>query len=161
MLKQKFILILLLSIKVYGAPSEIEARKTYLEDIVIWKISDELKLTAKEEKTFTEINKNLNKSKSEINKKLSAITLELNDTNTEELLKQYRKNLIEYNQISLNEYDSIKKLLGTKRFVSYLKIKNELNVKIKSLIIGEKSGDKKEMPIKPLPPPKVIIEQGL
>ena len=54
--------------KSYALTNEAELKKTYLEDIFIWKMSDELKLTAQEERQFTEINKMLNKKKSEINK---------------------------------------------------------------------------------------------
>ena len=142
------------------AANDIEPRKTHLEDIFIWKMSDELKLTAKEEKQFTEIHKTLNKRKFEINKELSELAVRLNDKSGDADLKNYRKLLQSYYQISLDEFDAVKKLLGVKKFIEYVKIKNELNLKMKSLLIGDHSSEKKDSGARPLPAPKVIIEKG-
>ena len=59
----------------------------------------------------------------------------------------------------MEELESMKKLLGDKRLVSYLKIKSELTSKMKSILIGEKASDKREE-AKNLPAPKVIVERG-
>lgn len=142
----------------YSANIETEVKKSHLEDIFIWKISDELKLTAQEERKFTEINKKLNRQKSEINRKIQGSVQSLTETDTDAVLQRHKKLIQEYNNISVSEFDSIKKLLGTKKFISYLKLKNELNSKVKSILIGEKSGDRNERRTKILPPPKVIIE---
>ncbi|MCC2679780.1 MAG: hypothetical protein K0R29_2356 [Pseudobdellovibrio sp.] len=140
------------------ALSDSEIKKNQLEDIFIWKISDELKLTAKEEKTFTEVSKELNRKKSELNRKIQDAIQKLNDKNQEAALQNYRKLMSEYNQLSLKEFDSIKKLLGTQKFAEYLQIKNELTTKVKSILIGERNAEKKDSQAK-LPPPKVIVEK--
>ena len=150
--------IFLFSLNGYTA-GETETRKTHLEDIFIWKMSDELKLTAHEEKDFTEISKILNKNKSELNHKIQEQTQLLTENSTESELKQFKKLLQQYNEISIVEFDSIKKLLGPKKFINYIKIKSELNSKMKSILIGEKIADKKEN-ISKLPAPKVIVERG-
>ncbi|MEQ1723966.1 MAG: hypothetical protein ABL930_12380, partial [Pseudobdellovibrio sp.] len=76
-------------------------------------------------------------------------------------LKAYKKLIQDYNQLTLTEFESIKQLLGTKKFISYLKIKNELATKIKSILIGDKLADnKRDANAKPLPPPKIIIEKS-
>lgn len=137
-----------------------EARKTHLEDIFIWKMSDELKLTAKEEKAFTEILKKLNKEKSELNKKIQAIADQLNDNTPEATLKTYKKLIQDYNQCAIKEFEAVQNLLGNKKFVQYLKVKNELSNKMKSILIGEKVQEKRETASKPLPKPKVIIEKS-
>ena len=49
-----------------------DSRKSYLEDIFIWKVSDELKLSVREEKKFQEIQKDLNKKKSNLNKEIQS-----------------------------------------------------------------------------------------
>lgn len=157
----KFFSILILffySTNTYSANSETEAKKTHLEDIFIWKMSDELKLTAQEEKQFTEINKSLNKKKSEINKKIQDYIQNLKENDSDASLKNYKKLIQEYNQITISEFDLIRKLLGTKKFISYLKIKNELTTKVKSILVGEKNNEKDEKKSKQLPPPKVIVE---
>lgn len=142
------------------ASNDIETKKTYIEDIFIWKMSDELKLTAQEEKKFSEIHKNLNKQKAELNKKIQDTTQQLSDNPI--LAKTLRKAIVEYNQLSLTEFDSMKKLLGAKRFTIYLQFKSELTNKVKSLLTGEKPSEKekKEAPATPLPPPQVIIEKN-
>lgn len=151
------LVILLTTTFVYAAPTESDERKSYLEDIFIWKMSDELKLTTKEEKQFTEIHKTLNKKKSDLNRQIQEAIQKLDDNSSEAELKKYRRLLQDYNQISLMEFDSVKSLLGAKKFVNYVKIKNELTSKVKSILIGERTTDKKELKIK-LPAPKVIVE---
>ncbi len=158
------LLILLLSSTATAAPADTDVKKTYLEDIFIWRMSDELKLSAQDERKFTDIQKNLNTKKSDLNKKIQEVTQQISDESkaqskkTEALLKQYRRLLVDYSQLSLSEFDSIKKLLGAKKFSEYLYIKNELNNKVKSLLVGDK--DKKENPAPQLPPPQIIIEKN-
>ena len=150
---------------IHAFSQDAEVKKTYLEDIFIWRISDELKLSAQDEKKFTEIQKNLNKKKAELNKKIQEATLVIADNSKnstkqiEASLNAYRKLLAEYNQLSLNEFDSLKKLLGSKKFSEYLQIKAELTSKVKSLLIGDKD-KKEEAPATNLPAPKVIVEKN-
>lgn len=144
-----------------AATSENEIRRNHIEDIFIWKISDELKMTVKEEKAFTEINKSLNKKKYDLNRQIQDLAQQLSDKTPqlETKLKEYRKLLLEYNELSLTEYDSIKKLLGSQKFADYIRVKSELNAKLRSILAGERNPDKKEANVK-LPPPKVIIESN-
>jgi predicted transcriptional regulator len=140
------------------ATSESDIKKTQLEDIFIWKMSDELKLTAQQEKAFTELSKSLNKKKSELNKQIQDAVQNLGGKNQEADLLKYRKLINEYSQLSVKEFDSIKRLLGSEKFTEYLKIKYELTSKVKSILVGDKPADKKEQPVS-LPPPKVIVEK--
>lgn len=141
----------------FAAPTDPDERKSYLEDIFIWKMSDELKLTTKEEKQFTEIHKTLNKKKADLNRQIQESIQKLNENSSEAEIKKYRRLLQDYNQISLTEFDSVKKLLGSKKFVSYVKIKNELTSKVKSILIGDRATDRKDIKVK-LPAPRVIVE---
>ena len=138
--------------------SKKEANKNYIEDIFIWKISDELKLSVQEEKAFTEIQKSLNKKKSELNKRIQDSLAALKDNASEADLKKHRQLLQEYNALVLQEFDSIKKALGAAKFTQYLKIKNELTNKMKSILAGE-SASKQNASNKALLAPKVIIEK--
>ena len=141
------------------AVSESEIKKSQLEDIFIWKMSDELKLTAQQEKSFTEISKSLNKQKSELNRQIQETVQGFESAKVKEAaLQKYRRLMADYNQLSIKEFDSIKKLLGSEKFAEYLKIKNDLTSKVKSILIGEKNNEKKE-PIVKLPPPNVIVEK--
>lgn len=158
--KITLVLTIFLTFHAHSKPVDPETKKSYIEDIFIWKISDELKLTVSEEKKFTEISKSLNKKKSELNKKINEAVMNLSSNSSEEALAVYKKLLQEYNQLNINEFDLMKKLLGTKKFISYVKIKYELTNKIKSAILSDKNNeDSVNKPTAPLPPPKVIIEK--
>lgn len=173
----------IIAVSSHGA-SEIETKKTYIEDIFIWRMSDELKLTANEEKKFSEIQKTLNKKKAELNKEIQEATQSFGEISSAEAeatansavsapsstvglqsldakLKKLRRNIKDYNQISLDEFDAMKKLLGTKRFSSYLQIKSDLTSKVKSLLSEDKNVEKpKDLMAPKLPPPTIIIEKN-
>lgn len=155
------IVILLTSYNIFASQVDPETKKTYLEDVFIWKICDELKLSVAEEKKFTEINKSLNKKKSELNKKIQETVFSLSAQNpSEAALSNYKKLIQQYNQLSISEFESIKQILGKDKFVKYLKIKYELTSRIKSALVSDKSGDEKnEKSNLKLPPPKIIIEK--
>ncbi len=142
--------------------SKNRAKKNYLEDIFIWKISDELKLTAKEEKSFSEIIKNLNQKKTDLNRKIQTELEALNSKAADVQLKKYRQLLQEYNQLTITEFDSVKKIFEAQKFIQYLKLKNELTNKMKSILAGEHSDSSKSSESssdKKLPLPRVIIEK--
>jgi hypothetical protein len=140
------------------AASESELKKTQLEDIFIWKMSDELKLTTQQEKSFTELSRSLNRKKTELNRQIQETVQNLGSKNQEADLQKYRRLIAEYSQLSVKEFDSIKRLLGSEKFSEYLKIKYELTTTVKSMLVGEKPSEKKE-PVVNLPPPKVIVEK--
>ena len=152
------------------AHAEIESRKTYLEDIFIWKMTDELKLSVPEEKKFSTIQKDLNKRKGELGKTIqdSVAMLSQNQKQTEAKLNQqlnlHATLIKKYNSLAFEEFSEMRHLLGPKRLIEYLRIKGEINNKMKSLLAGEsefknsteaKSMDKPS----PLPPPQIIIEK--
>lgn len=148
--------------------SQNESRKSYLEDIFIWKMSDELKLTASEEKKFTEIQKNLNQKKLDLNKSIqnsieSFLTVKENAIyDIDKKLDQHFILITKYNQLALDEYQEMRKLLGSNRLLTYLKIKNEITQKVKSILAGDSERKEvkpnKEKLLTTLPPPKVIVE---
>lgn len=137
-----------------------EEKKNQLEELFIWKTSDELKLSTSEEKKFTEIVKTLNKRKADLNQSLHEsvdkfATLKTTKEKEAELTK-YRKNLGTYNKISEEEYDKLKVVLGTERLAQYLKLKQDLTGRIKTMLANPEN---KNVPGKtPLPAPKVTIE---
>lgn len=139
--------------------STITSKKNYLEDIFIWKISDELKLSPKEEKLFSETTKKLNKKKFELMKEIQASVATFGDKTGEGDLKKYRHLLQEYNQLSVEEFDSVKKIFSPQKMVQYLKVKSELNTKMKSLLAGDSGDDKSSATNKKIPKPQVIIEK--
>lgn len=131
--------------------------KNKIEELFIWKISDELRLSTKEEKTFTDLFRELNQKKMDIghhqDEMITRLSLATKEKDRNQLLAEYRQQLAEYNKIQTREFDELKKLLGPERVAKYLFVKRELTNKVKTLL-AEKS-EKKESE---LPPPKVIEE---
>lgn len=149
-----FLLFNLFSVAAFAAE-----KRNQLEELLIWKISDDLKLTSVEEKKFAKILKNLNDEKANLNQALQdsielmnkAATLKTKDIE----LGQYKKLLQSYAKLSEYEIDRLKPLLGVERMVQYLKVKQDLTNKIKSLLSSENGGKSS----KPLPAPQIIEEK--
>ncbi|UYL09039.1 hypothetical protein B9G69_000425 [Bdellovibrio sp. SKB1291214] len=127
---------------------------------MIWKMSDELKLTANEEKKFSEIIKDLNKKKADLNRTLQSsldtLVSSKDAKKRESEFASYKKTLQAFNKISEDELDKLKSLLGTERTIQYLQIKQDLATRIKATLTNPDATMKDEK--KPLPAPKVIIE---
>lgn len=135
-----------------------EDKKNQLEELFIWKTSDELKLSAAEEKKFTDLVKSLNKKKSELNQSLHDSVDKIAGAKTKEKeaeLAKYRKDLGAYNKISEEEFDKLKVILGTERLAQYLKLKQDLTGRIKTMLANPEGA---KAPEKKLPAPKVTIE---
>ena len=151
---------LVLVICLAGFQAFADEKKNQLEELFIWKTSDELKLSSQEEKKFTDIIKSLNKRKSDLNQSLHDSVDKMAAAKTskerEEEMGRYRKNLTAYNKISEEEVDKLKTVLGTDRLAQYLKIKQDLTGRIKGMLANP---EQKSLPVKkPLPSPKVIFE---
>lgn len=141
------------------------AKKNQLEELFIWKLSDELKLGPIEDKKFSTLVRSLNQKKLDNTLKIEQVTKDLlsakSDKEKEQVLKNLKRAYQDYNQLSITELDEMKKLLGIQRLTHYLEVKQELTAKVKSLLI-QKNDDhsKKESTAKKdLPPPKIIEEK--
>jgi hypothetical protein len=151
--------ILILCLFLFSFQAFAEDKKNQLEELFIWKTSDELKLSTSEEKKFTDIVKSLNKRKSDLSLSLhdsvdkiaAAKTTKEKDTE----LTKYRKDLGAYNKISEEEFDKLKTLLGSERLAQYLKLKQDLTGRIKTMLANPENN---KAPDKKLPAPKVIVE---
>jgi hypothetical protein len=122
-------------------------------------MSEELKLSAPEEKKFTEAVKALNQKKSDLNKELQDAVTNMAKADTDkakaEQLKSYKKTLHAYNALSEEEIDKIQTLLGAARAIQYLQIKQDLTNRMKSMLMTPEG----QKPKAPLPAPKVIEEK--
>lgn len=145
----------------FVASANGQEKRNKFEELFLWKVSDELKLTAHEEKQFSDLFKTLGNKKIEIAKAQDDIITQLTKTKLDKdrtgLLTQFRKLLEEYNRIQLQEFDDAKKIFGTERSARYLIVKRDLTNKVKTLI-SEKSAEKEKADKKELPPPKLIEE---
>lgn len=136
-------------------------KRNQLEELLVWKMSDELKLNTQEEKKFTDIVKDINKRKSQFTQELQASLDKMSKAATikeKDLeLGRYRKSLQSYGRMSEEEFDKLKTLLGSERMVQYLQIKQDLTNRIKSMLVNPESTPAKTA--KPLPQPKLIEEK--
>ncbi|WP_413582501.1 hypothetical protein [Bdellovibrio sp. HCB288] len=142
------------------AQGKTVAKRNQLEELMIWKMSDELKLSATEEKKFSEIIKNLNTKKSDLNRSLqTSLETMVNSKDSKKREQEfllYKKTLQSFNKVSEEELDKLKPLLGTERTIQYLQIKQDLATRIKATLTNPDAPMKDDK--KPLPAPKVIIE---
>ena len=157
--------IILLTASEFGAAQT----KNRLEDLFLWKMSDELKLAPADEKKFSDLVKELNQKKSKatdlIDKTIDEMAATKDSKKHQELLLQLKKELKKYQQVSMDEIDQMQKILGPSKTVQYLVAKADLTVKIKSLVSTDKLNDSKstkdetnKSDSKKLPDPKIIEE---
>lgn len=126
---------------------QAHAQKNSIEDIFIWKVSDELQFTAKQEKQFSDIHKSLNAKKLKLNDAQTQLVKQLNqkslsETELKKHLQNFRQNLLQLNEISLQEFEQTRKALGDKKMGEYLVFKQELAEKFKSLLVDQKNKPK-------------------
>lgn len=143
-----------------NGPAVAAEKRNQLEELLIWKMSDELKLTPIEEKKFSNIVKEISKKKSESHQAQQAAVEKMSQGLSaklkEEQLVAYRKSLVAYSRALEQEFDSLKGLLGSERMTKYLVIKQDLTNRIKNMITNPEATKKMSAP---LPPPKIIEEK--
>jgi hypothetical protein len=129
-----------------------------VEELFIWKISEVLKLTVREEKDLAQMIRDLNLKKSTASQEIDGILQKMAAQPQKDLLKKYKNALIAYNDISLIELDQAKKILGEDKALKYLAVKNELSLKIRNILANsDKSEPLEAKPEKKhLPEPKLI-----
>jgi len=141
--------------------------RNQLEEIFVWRVSDELKLTVAEEKRFSEIIQDLAVKKNKLNLESQDFVLQMarlkpeQTKEREKILKLYRKNSELYQKLTTEEFDQMNQLLGSSRMAKYLQVKMDLTQKVKSILASEKSKEpssKRPAVTKDIPPPKVIEE---
>ena len=152
-------MLLLLVLLLSHEASLASDKKNQVEELMIWKISDELKLSTKEEQKFAQIFKKLNLRKNELNRSLQELIV-INGSSSEkdtiQTLQRYRKKLVEYNKLSEVEFDELKGFFGSTKMLKYLQIKQDLNNRIKQMLSQGESEAKAKAT---LPQPKIIEEK--
>jgi hypothetical protein len=140
--------------------SAAEVSKSKIEELFIWKMSDELSLSPQEEKKFSDLVRGLNEKKGGLSLQLHDQLEQMQKAKTEtekgQILGRYKKTLQSYNHLAEEELDKMKSLLGVNRTVKYLEVKQDMTNRLKSLLINPEGAPKG--PVAPLPEPKVIEE---
>lgn len=133
--------------------------KNRVEELFIWKISDEMKLSVPEEKTFSELIRSLNQKRQAAHDGMQTTLRKMSESKSraekDKLLREHRRQLKKYNDISMEEIEKMEKLLGAERTTRYLVLKNDLTNRLKSLF----AAPEKLAPANPLAPPQLIEEK--
>jgi hypothetical protein len=137
------------------------ADRNKVEELFLWKISDELKLTMPEEKALAEFTKAQNEKKNKLNEQTKENLKSISDAGSdnkklEKLLAEHRKIIKAYNDLSLDEMDQIQKKLGVAKAGQYLVLKNDLTNRLKALLSNP---EKSAVPSAKLSAPQVIEEK--
>lgn len=109
-----------------------------LEELFIWKISEELKLTPDDEPRFAKIIRSLNtqrrKATDDMEQAVQKLQSAKTKAETEKALALHRKALAAYQESQLDELDRLKKLMGPEKLARYLIVKNQINEQLKTLL---------------------------
>lgn len=112
--------------------------RSRLEELFIWKTSEELKLVPAEEMKYTEIIRTLNVEKKRSAEAMDEAIRGLGQVKTkaeaEKALARHREALRKYQAVQLAELDRLRPLLGTERLARYLLVKNEITEKLKAVL---------------------------
>jgi hypothetical protein len=151
----KYILsLLLLTTSASAAPTSPPSSK--FEEVVIWKLSEDLKLNAQTEEDFASALRELNKKKQSALQNVDTVLKKMesakNDDESKRLLSDYEKALNSYHQVSRDETSTLAKILKPQDLVHYLALKNQIAEKLQ-----KKLTDTNSTPMKSREP--VIIEE--
>jgi hypothetical protein len=116
--------------------------KQRLEELFIWKVSEELKLDPAEEKKFGDTVRDINKSKAALQKDLDDQIDRIKTAGEKDLKKElsnYKSKLKKYNDLAVSEVDRIKRAIGDQKTARYLVLKSELSTKLKSMLSEKKT----------------------
>lgn len=112
--------------------------KRKVEELLIWKVAEELKLPIEIESEFTDTLRQLNSEKrrlkSDVERLLKATSMVKNQNLRKKSLKQYKKKLLALNQMELREINNVEKIIGTDKTIEYLALKQKFVEKLKSLV---------------------------
>jgi hypothetical protein len=126
------------------AGPENEKARTRLEELFIWKTSEELKLPPEQEQKFSEIVHALGarkrKASERMEKAVAALDAAKGKPAADKALAQVRETLTEYNSIQLAEFDQLKSLIGSEKLARYYVVKGALSDKLKAMLSAPSQG---------------------
>lgn len=139
-----------------GTPVPVQAANR-LEELILWKVSDELRLSPAEEKSFNQIWHDLNEKKATLSKELEFASQDLGKAADEKsraaAFRRLQKTQAALGQLPVQELERLKPVLGLQRLGRYLEVKQDLANKVKTLL-----SEKSEKKAKDLPPPRILEE---
>lgn len=121
--------------------SNADKNRSRLEELFIWKMSDSLNLTSKEEESFSQVLKKIRQDKSQAESQLGEILQKIDQMNQADktksnviLLEEYKKILREYQTFQVREVQELEHVLGVERVTKYLVLKEKLLNRLKDVL---------------------------
>jgi hypothetical protein len=125
----------------------VDRERRRLEELFIWKISEELKLPVEMETSFAEAIRSLNREKARANADVAKALDELNQAQnagqskaraeTERAVRKYEQAWKTYGALPLREVSRMRAILGSERLGKYLIAKSQMAEKLKALSARE------------------------
>lgn len=125
----------------------VDRERKRLEELFIWKMTEELKLPVEKEASFSEAVRSLNREKSKANSELASALEDIGRAQsvdkskvraaTEKAVKRYEKAWRSYGDLPLREVQRLKKILGPELLGQYLLAKAQMAEKLKALSASE------------------------
>jgi len=122
-----------------AAPMDAKAKeRARLEELFIWKTSEELKLAPATEQKYNETIKALNVRRREANAKmdaaLSALAKAKSKAEAEKALAEHKAALRDVQSTQTAEIDKLRPLLGPEKLAQYIVVKSSILEKLKSML---------------------------
>jgi hypothetical protein len=132
-------LLLLSQSSVAAKPTESLSQ---IDEIFVWKVSDELQLSLKKEKELSKLISSFSSSRSKIilesDQIIQKLAQEKSPKQREVLIAAYKKTVKQLNEISLQEIDGAQKVLGTENLGAYLSIKQKFAERVKDVLLKDR-----------------------
>jgi len=117
-----------------------KSESSRLEELLIWKVSEDLHLSVPDEKRISDMIHELDQKKQEkaaqIEQAQKNLETATSDVESKKKLKDYREALRAYNQISVEEVDRVQKILKSPVAAQYFVVKGHLSRRIRNLLGG-------------------------
>ncbi len=115
----------------------VDRERKRLEEVFIWKMSEELRLSVEIETTFAEAIRALNREKysanSEVSMALVAIEKSKSPKERDQALKRYERAWRTYGELPIREVSRMKPILGVEKLGQYLVAKSQMAERMKAL----------------------------
>jgi hypothetical protein len=115
----------------------VDRERKRLEEVFIWKMSEELRLSVEIETTFAEAIRALNREKysanSEVSMALVALEKSKSPKERDQALKRYERAWRTYGELPIREVSRMRPILGVEKLGQYLVAKSQMAERLKAL----------------------------
>lgn len=120
------------------SPAADSKERARLEELFIWKTSEELRLAPADEQKFTEAIHDLNQRRRAANARMDAALAALasakTKAETDKALSEHRAALRDTQAVQTAELDRLRPLLGSEKLAKYIVAKSSILEKLKSML---------------------------